>query len=839
MASQPARPNSRRGFETAIICALPLEADAVEALFDRHWDDDGLPFDKAPGDLNAYSTGVIGRHNVVLAYMPGMGKANAATVASNCRASFPSIKLALVVGVCGVVPFGPHKEEILLGDVIISDGIIQYDFGRQLPGHFIRKDTLMDSLGRPNQEIRSALEKLKTLRGRQQLGSKVAGYLDVLRQEPELRAEYPGSANDKLFKASYSHAEDQQSFEQLGCDGELVPRSRLKAIEADPTPAIHSGLMASGDSVMKSGEDRDRIATEDGIIAFEMEGAGVWDSFPCLVIKGACDYADSHKSKVWQRYAAATAAACMKAFLSHWVPSIPADGEIADSGTRGRRRIHDIPFPKNKDFVGREDTIATLKGMLFTEICDQQVALVGLGGMGKTQVALHLAHWVKDNKRDHSVFWIPALSMASFKQACGKLVKKLGIQCDEQEDAKEAVRQYLGSEDAGSWFMVVDNADDMAILDGSAETDGLLDFLPQSDAGRILFTTRSQKVAVTSAGNAVVRLSEMSTEEASTFLQRSLIQSNQVLDAGVLTELLEQLTHLPLAIAQAAAYMNMNLVAVWDYLQLFRNTDQPTIKLLNSRLRDKTHYHRAQGAAATTWIISFKQIRQSAAHAAYLLSFMAFIEPKAIPRSLLPKPETEQEMTEAIGTLLGYGFLSQRGNEPLFDMHSLVHSVTLAWTKDQNGADRTREEVLAHLTNVFPTDDWKNRELWRQYLPHAFKALKIGRRVCDKSCQLEYWAGRCLVTDGRIPDAVELLEHVVAIRETTLAENHPSRLTSQHELAGAYKANGQIKEAVELLKHVVEMKKETMAENHPSRVVSEELLQYFYETLDIPTNLRA
>ncbi|UPK92991.1 hypothetical protein LCI18_003926 [Fusarium solani-melongenae] len=700
MASQPARPNSRRGFETAIICALPLEADAVEALFDRHWDDDGPPFNKAPGDPNAYSTGVIGRHNVVLAYMPGMGKANAATVASNCRASFPSIRLALVVGVCGVVPFGPHKEEIVLGDVIISEGIVQYDFGRQLPGRFIRKDTLGDALGRPNQEIRSALTKLKTLRGRQQLGSKVAGYLDVLRQEPELRAEYPGSANDKLFKASYSHAENQQSCEQLGCDGELVPRSRLKAIGADPMPAIHSGLMASGDSVMKSGEDRDRIAAEDGIIAFEMEGAGVWDSFPCIVIKGACDYADSHKSKVWQRYAAATAAACMKAFLSHWVPSIPAG-----------RRIHDIPFPKNKDFVGREDTIATLKRMLFTEICDQQVALVGLGGMGKTQIALHLAHWVKDNERDHSVFWIPALSMASFKQACGKLIKKLGIQCDEQEDVKEAVRQYLGSEDAGSWFMVVDNADDMAILDGSAETDGLLDFLPQSEAGRILFTTRSQKVAVTAARNAVVRLSEMSTEEASTFLQRSLIRSDQVLDAEVLTELLEQLTHLPLAIAQAAAYMNMNQVAVWDYLQLFRNTDQPTINLLNSRLRDKTHHDRSQGAAATTWIISFKQIRQWAPHAAYLLSFMAFIEPKAIPRSLLPKPETEQEMTEAIGTLLGYGFLSQRGNEPLFDMHSLVHSVTLAWTKDQNGADRTREEVLAHLTNVFPTDDWENREL--------------------------------------------------------------------------------------------------------------------------------
>jgi nucleoside phosphorylase len=81
--------------------------------------------------------------------------------------------------------------------------------------------------------------------------------------------------------------------------------------------------MASGDAVMKSGEDRDRIAVAEGIIAFEMEGAGVWDSFPCSIIKGACDYADSHRSKVWQRYAAATAAACAKALLNFWVPSSP------------------------------------------------------------------------------------------------------------------------------------------------------------------------------------------------------------------------------------------------------------------------------------------------------------------------------------------------------------------------------------------------------------------------------------------------------------------------------------------------------------------------------------
>ncbi|KAF9777307.1 hypothetical protein IL306_004465, partial [Fusarium sp. DS 682] len=147
-------------------------------------------------------------------------------------------------------------------------------------------------------------------------------YLSILRQNPELHAEYPGVAYDRLFEASYRHIEDQKSCEQVGCDGKLVPRRRLQAARPSPAPAIHFGLMASGDSVMKSGEDRDRELEARDIVAFEMEGAGVWDILPCIVIKGACDYADSHKSKVWQRYAAATAAACTKAFLNFWVSSL-------------------------------------------------------------------------------------------------------------------------------------------------------------------------------------------------------------------------------------------------------------------------------------------------------------------------------------------------------------------------------------------------------------------------------------------------------------------------------------------------------------------------------------
>ncbi|KAK4201226.1 nucleoside phosphorylase domain-containing protein [Triangularia verruculosa] len=285
-------------FEIAVICALTLEADAVDALFDHYWDDDGPPYDKATGDPNAYSIGAVGRYNVVLAHMLGMGKANVAAVAANYRASFPNIKLALVVGVCSVVPFRPGGSggtaETVLGDVIVSDGVAQYDLGRRLPEQFVPKDTLLDTLGRPNTEIRALLAKPKGLH--------------VLQGEPELAATYPGTAQDKLFEATYRHMRDGMPCEECGCNGKLVPRTRLE--QANGQPTVHFSLIASGNTVMKSGKDRDDIAREAGVVGFEMESAGVWDIFPCVVIKAACDYTESHKTKAWQRYAAATAAEC-------------------------------------------------------------------------------------------------------------------------------------------------------------------------------------------------------------------------------------------------------------------------------------------------------------------------------------------------------------------------------------------------------------------------------------------------------------------------------------------------------------------------------------------------
>ncbi|OBT98936.1 spindle assembly checkpoint kinase [Pseudogymnoascus verrucosus] len=171
-------------------------------------------------------------------------------------------------------------------------------------------------------------------------------YLEAILEEADFKeSRYPGPDRDMLFESAYRHKHHESeeyllctdcdqgedsicdialhaSCSVLGCDKvRLIHRARLntaKEAMESPKPAIHYGKIASGDTVMRSGEDRDEIARSEGVIAFEMEGAWVWDSFPCVIIKGICDYADSHKSKEWQAYAAATAASCMKSFLEDW-----------------------------------------------------------------------------------------------------------------------------------------------------------------------------------------------------------------------------------------------------------------------------------------------------------------------------------------------------------------------------------------------------------------------------------------------------------------------------------------------------------------------------------------
>ncbi|KAH7240276.1 nucleoside phosphorylase domain-containing protein [Fusarium redolens] len=355
-STQP--PKDRNSFRVAIVCALPREADAVTLLFDEFWDEISDPYGREDSDTNTYITGRIGRHNVVLVTLPGPGTNNAAAGAAYLTLSYRNLKLALLVGTCGGMP-RINDMDAYLGDVVISKTIIQYDFGRLYPGHFIIKDAPEDRIGRANKDIRTMLASFEMEFMRKRLKIAATSHLSHLQEvakEQDRKAEYqyPGTKQDRLFPPDYSHnhrkscsvcSDDSNVFceaafkyscIEAGCDlSKLIPRDREDDLPegADFTPEIFIGRLGSANQVVKSGVDRDELAARHDLDAFEMEGAGIWDEIPTMIIKGISGYADSHRNEAWKDFAAATAASVAKAILGRYPsgnsvqPSAPVSGQ--------------------------------------------------------------------------------------------------------------------------------------------------------------------------------------------------------------------------------------------------------------------------------------------------------------------------------------------------------------------------------------------------------------------------------------------------------------------------------------------------------------------------------
>lgn len=294
----------RESYTVGWICALSIELAAAQEMLDEEDETPQLDIN----DTNIYTCGRIGDHNVVIACLPAgqMGTHSAATVAAHMKSAFPSTRFGLMVGIGGGVP--NEEVDIRLGDVVISNpdkihgGVVQYDCGKSTLSGFERTGHLSP----PPTILLTAISNLRAKHYRGQ--GRLLEYLTKLHKLPDFGREAAGA--DSLFQSTSDH---KHGILCKNCDkATLVPRGpRQQEV------VVHYGTIASGHQVMKNAMERDRLSDElGGILCFEMEAAGLMNNFPCLVIRGICDYADSHRNSRWQAYAAGTAAACAKEVLS-------------------------------------------------------------------------------------------------------------------------------------------------------------------------------------------------------------------------------------------------------------------------------------------------------------------------------------------------------------------------------------------------------------------------------------------------------------------------------------------------------------------------------------------
>ncbi|CAF3626493.1 hypothetical protein SNK05_007412 [Fusarium graminearum] len=448
-----------RKYTVGWICAIATEYLAAQLFLDEEHDP---PESVSVNDSNDYTLGKIGKHNVVMAVLPlgEYGISSATGVAKDMLRSFPNVRIGLMVGIGGGAP--TKKHDIRLGDVVVGvsnsgDGAVyQYDFGKAVQGQEFQTTGF---LNQPPTFLRTAVQGLLTQYRRK--GHQLDTHVNrILEENPRLQKDFqrPELRSDRLYISSKVHPVDHKSSCAEVCGDETLVR-RPDRGEYEDNPAVHYGLIASSNRLMKDALARDALAAEKGVLCFEMEAAGLMNHFPFLVIRGICDYSDSHKNQQWQGFAAMMAAAYAKDLLRQIPPNkVEAEkpiNEVLSSieslgketkyavmsmafdnrSTKIERWLSPSDFATNANLARQRRHPGTgtwlLESSAFQEWklgSRQHLWLYGLAGCGKTVLSGTILDHLRESAANHTVLAFFFDFKDTKKQRLEDLLRSLAVQ---------------------------------------------------------------------------------------------------------------------------------------------------------------------------------------------------------------------------------------------------------------------------------------------------------------------------------------------------------------------------------------------------------------------------
>ncbi|KAI0859030.1 hypothetical protein F4860DRAFT_280944 [Xylaria cubensis] len=383
------------------LCAVGRESVAARVFLDEeHEKPDSLP----AKDDNSYTLGRVGKHNVVIAALPRgeYGLVNAANAAKDMIRSFPNLRAGFMVGIGGGAP---ARHDIRLGDVVVSSagsgngGVYQFDFGKTIQNEAFVSTGFLNKPPTFIMTAVSTLEATYSIKGHQ-LEKAVVSVLD---RNPRLRKDYqrPNANTDRLYKANVFHSPYDDCMLYCGDDASsLISREARSADEDDP--AIYYGLIASSNQVMRDASIRDKLSIEKDVLCFEMEAAGLMNQFPFLIVRGICDYSDTHKNKLWQGYAAMTAAAYTRDLLYEIAPNkVEAQkqlGDIFDSISNSLSSL-DSNITYTRHYLDKKEDLEILNWLIPTDYGPQQTDYLRRRQTGTGQWLLNseeYQNWIKE-----------------------------------------------------------------------------------------------------------------------------------------------------------------------------------------------------------------------------------------------------------------------------------------------------------------------------------------------------------------------------------------------------------------------------------------------------------
>ncbi|KAI9766209.1 MAG: hypothetical protein M1839_005011 [Geoglossum umbratile] len=514
------------------------------------------------------------------------------------------------------------------------------------------------------------------------------------------------------------------------------------------------------------------------------------------------------------------------------VESIALSANSSDQISPSRESCFSVPFERDLKFIGREDIIAEIDKRLEVQ---RRVALAGIGGVGKSQIAIEYCYRFRDQYPESHVFWIHASTVSRMDQGYKDIARKLRMPGwnAQNVDRFQLVSEYLNDEVHGPWLLVLDNADDLETFFsaksdlssvGSKQTAPLVNYLPRSSNGSTLITTRDKRVGERLANRekAIVVL-PMAVLEAEGLLWSKVGQEGS-LDKAKASELLEVLGYLPLAITQAAAYISENNTTIEEYLEAFSAEDSEMQDLLSEDLPDLRRDFESQTSVVRTWKVSFDQIREQKPRAAEILSLMACFDRQGIPKALLHRDgERGNEFTTALGALQAFSLVAVEKGGTSFEIHRLAKVSTQRWLELQGETTKWREEALKVLTAAFPSADystWVTCEVLSPRVQTVTRYAFTSDLSLLQRAQLLYRMSSYDHTQGRYNLAYERGLDSLSTREKMLGPEHPDTLNGMNIVAVALDSQGKYKAAEEMHRQALELRRKVLGPEHPGTLTS-------------------